>query len=222
MAWQDTLIHLYLFICTNFKQQKHTTAQRLSNNDNPAFTDEEVLTIYLPDGVGTFGFGLIRQHKTLKAIHDYARDHLADWFPPLPCYGGYVQRLNRLSDTFPALIDQILPECPHEGVTENVRLIDSMPIIMAGEKRASRAKVAPDVAGKAYCASKKMYYYGVKLHVLGLRREGTMPLPEYVGLTPGSEHDLVALRPILPQLSDTELYADKAYVDAPMASELVK
>ena len=212
MAWQDTLIQLYLFVCTNFKQQKHTTAQRLSNNDKPAFTDEEVLTTYL--------FGIIKRHKTVRALHDYARDHLAEWFPGLPGYGGYIQRLNRLSDSFPALIERLLAQCPHEGVIEDVRIIDSMPIIMAQEKRASRASVAPEIANKGYCASKRMYYYGVKLHVLGLSREGTMPLPEYVGLTPGSEHDLVALRGISPQLSDTELYADKAYVDAPMASEL--
>ena len=214
MAWEDTLIQLYLYISQQHRHDLAAYAHRFSNNDAPTFTDQGVLTIYL--------FGLIKQHKTLKAIYDYARDHLADYFPQLPSYGGYVQRLNRLSDVFPVLIENVLEACPHEGVIENVRLIDSMPIIMAGQQRASRAKVAPDFANKGYCASKQMYYYGVKLHVLGLRREGTMPLPEQVGLTPGSENDLVALRPILPHLSDTELYADKAYLDAQMAKKLVQ
>ena len=132
------------------------------------------------------------------------------------------ERLNRLCDLFPALITQVLAGYPSEERIENVRLIDSLPIIMANEKRASRAKVAPDFANKGYCASKQMYFYGVKLHVLGLRREGTMPLPEQVGLTPGSENDLVAFRGIAGQLSDTELYADKAYADAQMAEDLAQ
>lgn len=93
---------------------------------------------------------------------------------------------------------------------------------MASEKRSGTAKVAPHLANKGYCASKQMYYYGVKLHVLGLRREGTMPLPEYVGLTPGSENDLVALRSIAGHLSGTELYADKAYSDVQMARALAE
>ena len=179
MAWQDTLIRLYLYICQQHQDHLAAFAGRLSNNDQPRFTDQEVLTIYL--------FGLIKQHKTLKAIYDYTRDHLADYFPQLPSYGGYVQRLCRLSDVFPVLIEHVLEERPHEEVIEDVRLIDSLPIIMAKEKRASRAKVAPDLANKGYCASKQTYFYGVKLHVLGLRRRGTMPLPEHVGLTPGSE-----------------------------------
>jgi hypothetical protein len=215
VAWQDTLIRLYLYIGQQHQDHLTAYAERFSNNQSePGLTDEEVLTIYL--------FGLIKERKTLRAIHAYTRDHLADWFPRLPSYGGYVQRLNRLGDLFPALIGHVLKEYPQHALNENVRMMDSLPIIMAKEKRASRARVAPDFANKGYCASKEMYYYGVKLHLLGLRREGTMPLPEYIGLTPGSEHDLVALRSIAGQLHDTELYADKAYADAPMASALAQ
>jgi hypothetical protein len=47
-----------------------------------------------------------------------------------------------------------------------------------------------------------------------------MPLPEYIGLTPGAENDLVALRRILPQLHGGELFGDKIYADAPMARDL--
>lgn len=49
--------------------------------------------------------------------------------------------------------------------------------------------------------------------LLGLRRPGTLPLPEYIGLTPAREHDLAACRQIAPQRQGGELSLDKAYID---------
>ena len=69
------------------------------------------------------------------------------------------------------------------------------------------------MANKGYCASKGEYYYGVKLHVPGLRRAGTLPLPSYPCLTPAADHDLTAFRQIAPRIQGGELYVDKAYAD---------
>lgn len=160
MAWQDTLIRLYLYICHHYQSRLCLLTQRLSNNDQSTFTDEEVLTIYL--------FGILKQHRTIQAIYTYVTDHLAPWFPDLLSYGGYVQRLNRLHEVFPALIEEILQDVAPERMLDSVRLVDSMPIVMAHEKRSSRAKVAPELANKGYCASKKMYFYGVKIAPVGL------------------------------------------------------
>jgi len=52
-----------------------------------------------------------------------------------------------------------------------------MPIIIASSKRSSKAKVALEFANKGYCGSKAFYYHGVKVHILGLKRTGTWPLP---------------------------------------------
>lgn len=65
----------------------------------------------------------------------------------------------------------------------------SQPIIMANSSRSSKAKVADELANKGYCGSKKIYYYGIKVHILGFKRSGTLPLPEYIGVTPASNHD---------------------------------
>ena len=101
-----------------------------------------------------------------------------------------------------------------------------MPIMLAGEKRSSQASVASEFADefadKGYCSSKGTFFYGVKLHVVGERRRGTMPLPERVGLTPGSENDLTALRRVLPEVHGGELYGDRAYCDGPMKEHLCK
>jgi hypothetical protein len=56
-------------------------AQRQSNNSDPAFSDEEVLTIYV--------FGLIKKRTTISEIHEYIQDHVSDWFPDLPSYQSY-------------------------------------------------------------------------------------------------------------------------------------
>ena len=65
--WKNTLIRVYLFVCGRWSSGLCAVAQRQSNNSNPDFTDEEVLTIYL--------FGLIRKRETIKDIHEYAEDH---------------------------------------------------------------------------------------------------------------------------------------------------
>ena len=156
--WQNTLIRVYLFVCRYWTGSLQAVAQRQSNNSDPNFTDEEVLTIYL--------FGLIRDRETIKSIHEYAEDHFPEWFPDLPCYGGYVQRLNRLSAAFAPLTEAAIAEVDSEAVAQTLRIADSFPVMMAKEKRSSQAKVAPQIADKGYCSSKDTFYHGVKLHVV--------------------------------------------------------
>ena len=43
------------------------------------------------------------------------------------------------------------------------------------------------------------------------RQAGTLPPPEYVGLTGASDHDSKVFEQIRPYLHHHELYADKAY-----------
>lgn len=205
MEWSTRLIQIYLYCCEHYKSSFFVHCQRMSNNSHPNFTDEEVATIYL--------FGIIQGRKTIKEIYEYTQDHLQDWFPTLPSYVGYIQRLNYLEALFPALVERILAEASTLGVLWKTRLLDSMPIMIANAKRSSKAKVTRHFANKGFCASKGIYYYGAKLHILGLKRQGTLPLPDYVGLTPARDHDLTAFKIIAPSLRDGELYADKAYID---------
>ncbi len=53
-----------------------------------------------------------------------------------------------------------------------------------------------------------LYYYGVRVHVLGARQSGTLSTPEYSGITGASEHDGKVFRPYL---HNNERYGDKAY-----------
>ncbi|QXD15829.1 transposase [Rhodocaloribacter litoris] len=221
MDWQYTLIHLFLHVCEQYQRRLCVVAQRLSNNHAPAFSDEEVLTVYL--------FGLMQQRRTLTDIYAYTRDHLMAFFPKLPSYVAFVQRLNRLADAFPLLVEAALEACPRQSSGERPAersgeptdyIIDSFPVVMAQQKRSAWARVAPHIAGKGFCASKNLYFYGVKVHVVARRRPGTMPLPLYIGLAPGPANDLTVARQILPRLHEGRLFADKIYADRELGERL--
>jgi hypothetical protein len=207
--WELHLITLYDFICKQYREHLWVYCQRFSPHTDLTFTDEEVISIYL--------WGVLDKRRELKGIYNDTRCHLKAWYPHLPSYTGYVQRLNRVAGVFVPLLEAMQEAFPDRQALRDIRLMDAMPIRLAHAKRSGRARVAAELANKGYCASKGEYYYGVKLHVLGLRRPGTLPLPDYLGLTPASEHDLNAFRQIVSQLHGGRLFLDKAYADELLA-----
>ncbi|WP_251963107.1 IS982 family transposase [Salinibacter ruber] len=211
-----TLVRIYLFICRRYRGRLAAAAQRQSNNSDPDFTDEEVLTIYV--------FGLIKKRTTISEIHEYVEDHFSDWFPDLPSYQSYNRRLNRLSAVFSPLAQEALSEVGCKKTSgEMVRIADSMPIMLAKGQRASQATVASDqLASVGYCSSKDTFFHGVKLHLVVERRSEKLPIPKRAGLTPGSENDLRALRRVLPTIQGGVLCGDKAYCDGPLKERLAE
>lgn len=207
MDWEIELISLYLFICKHYRSHLSVYCQRMANYSNLQFSDEEAITLYL--------YGIIEGYTTLKSIHRYAKKHLVNWFPNLPGYGAFDQRINQLCDLFVPLIDFMSLELTNSLKMESlIGLTDSMPIIMAQRGRRFNAKVAPEIATKnGYCATKKLHYYGVKLHVIASKQPGALPIPACIGLTNAGLHDRKAFEQIIPFLPKNmlECYADKAY-----------
>ncbi len=216
MDAQYTLVRIYLFVCRHYRGRLAATVQRQSNNSEPDFTDEEVLTIYL--------FGLAKKRETISEIHEYAEDHFSEWFPDLPSYQSYNRRLNRLNAVFSPLVEKVLEEIDGEGCHKNMlRIVDSMPIMLAKGSRASQATVASKrIVDVGYCSSKDTFYHGVKLHVVAERRSDQLPLLRRAGLTSGSENDLRALRRVLPEIENAVLCGDKAYCDGPLKEQLAE
>ena len=209
-----TLVRIYLFVCR--RGRLAATAGRQSKNSEPDFTDKEVLTVYL--------FGLAKKRETVSETHEYAEDHFSDWFPDLPSYQSYNRRLNRLNAVFSPLVEKALEEIDGEGARKNVlRIVDSMPIMLAKGNRASQAKVASErTSDVGYCSSKDTFYHGVKLHAVAEQRSGQLPLLTRAGLTSGSENDLQALRRVLPEITGGVLCGDKAYCDGPLKERLAE
>ena len=175
MDWKETLISLYLYISDSKSIKNYLKGMRQSNNISLKFTDEEVMTLYL--------FGIQKKLTKVKQIYEYTKDHLSDWFPMLPSYQAFDNRLNLLRGAFAVMTEELINKgC--DGLMFTIEsVIDSMPIIVAGNKRSSFAKTGRDICDKGYCASKNMYYYGLKFHLLGFVRPATIPMPEYCWLT---------------------------------------
>lgn len=205
MDWQEQLISLFLFVCKHYPSLA-PYAERNSHYSDLSFSDPEVITLYL--------FGIIEGQHTVKLIHAYADKHLRSWFPKLPKYKTFDHRINRLHDVFVPLLNII---CDSLGPNESqsiIGLTDAMPIIMAQRGRRFHAKVAPEIATKnGYCATKKLYYYGVKLHVVATKIPGALPIPVCIGLTDAGMHDRKAFEQIAPALPQNmqDCFADKAY-----------
>lgn len=200
--WEASLITLYLLICKTYEETLWVDCQRLTNGGKSDFSDEEVMTLYF--------FGIFRGLKEKTAIHRYANDHLKGYFPALPQYGAFVHRVNRLNNAFRGLIEVLQSQRVPEN-DEGVYLIDSFPIALAQGNHAYTAKVAPMLASRSYCATKKMYYHGVKAHVVARKRPQTLPDVEILMIEEAARHDTPVFQQIRPLLHDNVLFGDQAY-----------
>lgn len=211
---KNQLIQIYLWVCKVYDKHPELKYQRLSNNNEPKFTDQELLTIYL--------FGHLQGHFQQRRIYDYTLEHWLEWFPLLPSYQAFNRRINELSSHFISFIEEFLLEAETNLDCETECLLDSLPVCLAKGSRSSSAKVASEIANKGYCSSKKLYYHGVKLHLLGQRRVKKLPVPQSFALTKASTHDLTALREDLTVPVCKALFADKAYKDKQIVEDLEK
>lgn len=159
-------------------------------------------------------FGHLQGLNQKRRIFEYFSNHWRAWFPALPSYQAFNQRLNQLLPAFELFIEEQLTDAARQIQAGDDRLIDSLPIMLANGKRANRATVAPDLADVGFCATKSEYYHAVKLHIIAARRLRKLPLPERIHLSKASKHDLQALRELDPRLGKCALFADKAYSDA--------
>jgi len=205
MCWQIQLTGLYVIISDIWAKELGAYSQRKSNNKKQFITDPELVTIFM--------FGLMKGHQETSKIHEYAFDHLREWFPTLPSYQCFNNRMNRLSNSFVILCERIQQYCESEYKLENKWILDSMPIILAKGSRSFNAKIAKGVADKGFCSSKKMHYHGVKLHTIGSCISGSIPVPFHFTITNAKMHDLPASRKDILDLKDGILLCDKAYWD---------
>lgn len=198
------LISIYLYICDIYDSKLKNSCQRFSNNDQPEFTDQEVMTIYLY-------VMQVEQRLKIKQIHSFANDYLRPWFPLLHSYEAFNMRVNRLSEAFKHLSESLLYDyCPADCQSDT-SLVDSLPIITCSGKRAS--SVANELTDKGFCSTKSMYYYGLKLHALAFRRPSHLPFPESLIITPASENDLNVQKQYWSSIVNRTFYGDKIYND---------
>jgi hypothetical protein len=198
----DKLVKIYFHVCEKFENELKFSCMRFSNNDQPEFTDQEAMTIYL--------FCVNQEQRMkIKQIHSFANDYLRSWFPMLPSYTAFDNRLNRLSEAFKQFAGSLLIDFKPTECSDEVSLLDSLPIITCSGKRTG--KVAREITDKGFCSTKSMYYYGLKLHALAFHRQHRLPFPEQLLITPASENDLTVFKNAWEGITDRTFYGDKIY-----------
>ena len=103
---------------------------------------------------------------------------------------------------------------------EDVYVIDSMPLEICKNARASRSKICRDVEyalpSKGYCASQKTYYFGYKLHGI-CSISGVI---QSIDITPASVHDIHMLKDVKLDYSKCTLLGDMGCLSADIQMNL--
>lgn len=198
------LIALYFYVEERYGKDWKYCNERFSNNKSPEFSDEELLTVYL--------YGIMEERRfRVKDIYDFTKKHMLSWFPRLPSYQTFNERLNRMSAVFELILREVLALYAGTGSGGVSFAVDSFPVIICSGKR--KSKVAVDISEKGYCSTKCMYYYGLKVHISGMIRQGRLPLPGNIVVTSAAENDLNVFREYWYNEKYKIFYGDKIYRD---------
>jgi hypothetical protein len=205
------LIKIYMYICDLYDKELKYCCKRYSNNAKPDFTDQEILTIYL------FA-GHCQKYFQIRDIHTFAKEYLREWFPGLPSYQTFNYRLNRLSEALRLLGGHLISSYLPIECDRGISIVDSLPVITCATTR--KRKVARDITTKGYCSTKKMYYYGLKLHALTFARKGKVPFPESLVVSAAEDHDLSTFKQAWgDHIGNRSVFADKIYSHAAYFNE---
>ena len=121
----------------------------------------------------------------------------------------FSRRLHRMKEMFIILFD-LLGQTWKTLNTDSIYVIDSLPIAVCDNIRIRRSKIYTDEKFRGDKASKKRYFYGLKIHLV-VTQDGQ---PVECFLTHGGFGDVDALKYDAYELPDGSIiYADKAYND---------
>ena len=143
--------------------------------------------------------------------HDPARFMLMQhgYIPGWISKSRFNRRLHRLKDTVATVFD-FLGQLWKTLEADGIYVIDSFPVSVCDNTRIRRAKLYRDETYRGYQASKRRYFYGLKIHLM-VTSAGQ---PVECVLTPGSVSDVQVLKNYAYDLSPgSVVYTDKAYND---------
>jgi len=206
------LVEIFFYVSDAYEKELKFSCERFSNNKCPVFSDQEIMTVYL---------FCISQEQRIKInhIYDFADQYLRSWFPKLPSYAAFNNRINRLSEAFRLLTASLLQTHQPLDCSAQESLLDSLPVITCSGKRTG--KVATELTDKGYCSTKSLYYYGLKLHALAFRRIKRIPFPEQLLITPASENDLNVFKNSWSNIENRTFFGDKIYHNVDYFENLV-
>lgn len=191
---QDTIVTLYC-LCDDFLQAMHYRTDPQAHLSNA-----EVMSV--PLVAACFFGGKIERAQEFLHEHGYLPKRLSK------------SRLNRRLHALPLSLWQSLFELLGQVFKEhnraNTYTVDSMPVLACDNIRIKRCKLLPGEEHRGYCASKRRYFFGLKVHLL---ITGSGHPVEFV-LTPGSTADVTTFKELpLDVEPGAVIYGDRAYTD---------
>lgn len=169
----DTNIVLVYCLCDDLLKWQHHR-----NDPQCILSDAEVMTIALVAAM-YFGGNQAVAHRFLKEQgylkHALGRSRLC-------------RRLGRVKPQFLTLFN-LLGDIAKEQNDDNIYIIDSLPVVVCDNYRIRRCKLYRSEDYRGYQASKKRYFYGLKIHLL-VTQAGQ---PVEFFLSPGAFSDTSAL-----------------------------
>ena len=139
---------------------------------------------------------------------EFLKEH--GYMPAMLGKSRFNRRLHRIPDTYWQALFYLLAQIHHQANPEGDYIVDSCPVPVCDNLRIKRCKLYRGEDYRGYCASKRRYFYGLKIHLLITATGKSVDLV----LTPGEVGDMPGLRSLFLDLpEDIDMYADKAYTD---------
>lgn len=148
------MTEIYYFVDEFLKHHPTLAHWRRSPHAQPQFSDAEVLTIALLQGVF--------EVATLKQTYRLVAHNWRGAFPHLPSYKQWLARVHHL---LPHVSGLLATTCTHPPSAARLYLVDSKPIPLCESIRHGRVRLLRD-EGAYFGKTSKGWFFGFKLHVL--------------------------------------------------------
>jgi hypothetical protein len=196
---QDFVIAVYCFVDDTLKKILQGRCLRRGGRA-PKLSDAEALCIAL---VGEF----LGYDSDANVWLQFAKsEEWKRWFPGLGSRSSFVRQCSNLWAVTQALRSELVKAMQTDFYQPHIT--DSMPVVVANIQRAKRAKVLAQWSSRGYCAAKKLFYYGLKAHLVTNR----LGVIEAITLTAANVDDRAASWDILQHPIQGFILGDKGYL----------
>ena len=189
---------------------KSLDVDQVKRGPRPQYPDSYIITLLIIKNL----LGINSESALLRHLGNN-HGHV---FERLPERSWFNRKARKLFPLCEKIIEQLLEQLD----LGNIRVVDSTPVPVCKVYRGAWSKCFPrgEHYQFGYCASKKEYYYGVKMTLI----TNELGIPTNWDITRANKHDLPAFKDMLNHISREHrtLVADKGYYDGELRAQLHK
>ena len=202
----DLFTNIFVIIDDIYKEIIPMSISNRRNINDSKLSDSEIITISI--------VGELLTIDSEKALFSLLKREYKNLFPKL----GDRTRFNRTKRNLHWVISKIRDYISSfmQSYSNNIRIVDSMPIPVCEFGRAHFSKCFKGEASYGRCPSKKQTYFGFKFHAL-TTVDGF--LTDYV-ITPANVDDRNAVWDLCEKYKSISIIGDKGYVNKRLTPEL--